>query len=211
MMAEGRYRCDICGAAGVPAPGRVCPLHVRASEQRLLADQASKPSAWVLAGQQEEALGPAMPQRETPPTLRLSEARAEPAPLVLASFSQRLFALLVDLPMAAMMGFFLAALGSASPIAATVMGLTGFSVYFLLSNSLGQLAGKATLGIKVVDPRTGREPGFGMGALRTVGMLLNLLTTFGMGFLMMVGDERKMTIHDHLARTIVVRTTAVRR
>jgi uncharacterized RDD family membrane protein YckC len=204
-MAEGRYRCSICGVAGVPVPGRVCPLHLRASEQRLLAGQAQKPSAWVLGAGDEAAVRP------LPPAVRKVGAPAEPAALELASFSQRLFALLVDLPIAAMMALFLAALGSASPIAATVMGLAGFFSYFLLSNSVGEMAGKAALGIRVIDPATGREPGFGKGALRTVGMALNLFTTFGFGFLMALWDRRRMTIHDYAAGTIVVRATGVRR
>lgn len=206
-MTTRTFRCVVCGEAVVPASGRVCPLHLPASEQQILAEQASRPSAWVLAGQHEEALGPAMPEWEHPPTLRLSKARAEPSGLVLASFSERFVAFAIDVVAATMIAVFLTPLTSGSPLAPSVIGLGSWWGYLLLSNSLGQLVGKATLGIKVIDPATGCQPGFGKGAVRTVGITLNLLFTFGFGFLMMIGDSRKMTMHDHLAGTLVIRKT----
>jgi uncharacterized RDD family membrane protein YckC len=208
-MAEGRYRCSICGVAAVPAPGRVCPLHLPASERQLLADQCGQPAAWVLSA------GPA--------AARLTEAPAAAAGLELASVSQRFWAYVIDLFAATVVAGFLALFASASLGAAVVMGLAGWWGYFLLANSLGQLAGKATMGIKVIDPATGREPGFVKGTLRTVGQALNLLLVLAIGsftagigmlvviWLMITWDVRNVTIHDAMAGTIVVRATPARR
>lgn len=214
-MTARTSRCVVCGTAVVPASGRVCPLHLRASEQQVLAEQASRPSAWVLAaGHDAAAPGPAAAKQEAqPPAMRPAEPTAPvgATELELAGFSQRFYAFIIDIFAASVTAGFLSLFAAASPAAAAFVGLAGFCGYFLLSNSLGQLAGKATLGIEVVDPATGREPGFGKGALRTIGQAMDLFLTFGLGFLIMAGDERKMTIHDHLAGTIVVRTTGVRR
>jgi uncharacterized RDD family membrane protein YckC len=216
-MAEERYRCAICGVAGVPAPGRVCPLHLRASEQRLLVSQATKPSAWVLGTQEGAAIPRAAVGREP---RRATQVPAEIAEFELAKMSQRFFALLIDVPIAAIMALFFAAIGSANPIAATVAGLVGWWGYFLLSNSLGQLAGKATVGIKVIDPATGREPGLTKGTVRTMGQAIGLVLilalaafTAGVGIilLMIAWNERNVTIDDAMAGTKVVRTPPARR
>lgn len=211
-MTPETYRCAICGTAVVPAPGLVCPLHLPTSEWHLLDEQAGSPSAWVLGGEGPATARPAPTKQELrPPAVQQADAPLKPEEVVLASFSQRLVAFLIDLPMAAMLALVFAAFASASPLAATVAGLVGFWTYFLMSNSLGQLVGKAALGIKVIDPVTGREPGFAKGALRTVGQVMSLFLTLGLGFLMMIEDERRMTLHDHLAGTIVVRTTEAER
>jgi hypothetical protein len=205
-MAEGRHRCNICGVADVPAPGRVCSLHLAASERELLADQGSKPVAWVLGA--------------SPAAARL-EAMATGTEL--ASVSQRFWAYVIDLFAASVTAGFLALFASASPGAALVMGLAGWWGYFLLANSLGQLAGKASMGIKVIDPATGREPGLIKGALRTVGQAVNLLLVLAVGFftagigllvvvwLMVTWDVRNVTIDDAVAGTRVVRAVPARR
>jgi uncharacterized RDD family membrane protein YckC len=210
----------------VRAPAEVCQLHLRASEKQLLAEQVNKASVWVLAAEPVAAPGPVAAKQEAQP---LAMRPAEPtAPvgatdLALASVSQRFYAFVIDLFAATVIAAFLAAFASASPTAAVVVGLGVWWGYFLLSNSLGQLAGKATLGIKVIDPATGREPGFAKGTLRTIGQALNLLLalffgslTFGLGYLviiwlMVTWDVRNVTIHDSMAGTTVVRTTGVRR
>jgi uncharacterized RDD family membrane protein YckC len=209
-MTTRTFRCVVCGTAGVRAPGRVCPLHLRASEQQLLVSQTKKPSAWVLGAQPAAAPGPAAAKQEAQPPAMRPAGPAAPVgatELELAGFSQRFYAFIIDIIVASVTAGFLSLFAAASPAAAAFVGLAGFCGYFLLSNSLGQLAGKATLGIKVVDPATGREPGFGKGALRTIGQAMGLFLTFGLGFLIMAGDERNMTMHDHLAGTLVIRRT----
>jgi uncharacterized RDD family membrane protein YckC len=153
----------------------------------------------------------------------LTEAPAAAAGLELASVSQRFWAYVIDLFAATLVAGFLALFASASLGAAVVMGLAGWWGYFLLANSLGQLAGKATMGIKVIDPATGREPGFVKGTLRTVGQALNLLLVLAIGsftagigmlvviWLMITWDVRNVTIHDAMAGTTVVRATPARR
>jgi len=199
-MTMTTHRCAICGVAVVPADGLVCPLHLRASEQRLLTGQEREPSAWVLAAKPgDSAYSP-------PPGERDAEAPREG--VVLAGFEERLVAFIIDLFAATVIAAVLMAFFSESGGSfVMVVGLGSWWGYFLLSNSLGQLAGKATLSLKVIDPVTGREPGFAKGTLRTIGMAMSLFLTLGFGFLMMVGDRRKMTIHDHMAGTIVVRIT----
>jgi uncharacterized RDD family membrane protein YckC len=222
-MAEGRYQCSICGVAGVPAPGRVCPLHLRASEQRLLVSQAKNPSAWILAAEPAAVPGPAAAEHEARPlAMRPAEPTASmgATELPLASVSQRFYAFVIDLFAATVIAAFLAAFASASPVAAVALGLGGWWGYFLLANSIGQLAGKATLGIKVIDPATGREPGFAKGTLRTMGQAIGLLLVLALGaftagigiiVLMITWDERNVTIDDAMAGTRVVRTEPVRR
>ena len=220
MSEETACRCRVCGVAAVPAPGQVCTLHLRVSERELVAAQARKPSAGVLGVQQGATVGRSAPERESQ---RVSEAPVEVAGLELASVSQRFYAFLIDVFAATVIAAFLAAFASASPAAAVVLGLGGWWGYFLLANSIGQLAGKATLGIKVVDPATGREPGFVKGTLRTIGQAIGLILavflgslTFGFGFLVLVWlmvtwDVRNVTIHDAMGGTEVVRTTWARR
>jgi hypothetical protein len=142
------------------------------------------------------------------------------AGLELASVSQRFIAFTIDVFSATVIAAFLAAFASASPTAAVVLGLGGWWGYFLLSNSIGQLAGKATLGIKVIDPATGREPGFAKGTLRTMGQAIGLLLVLALGaftagigviLLMITWDERNVTIDDAMAGTRVVRTAPARR
>lgn len=204
-MAEGRYRCSICGAAAVPGPGLVCSLHLPTSEWQLLANQSGQPAAWVLG---------------TGPVAARPEAAVGPE---LASVSQRFWAYVIDLFAATVIAGFLALFASASPPAALMMGLAGWWGYFLLANSLGQLAGKATMGIKVIDPATGRDPGLIKGVLRTVGQALNMLLVLAIGsftagigllvviWLMVTWDVRNVTIHDAMAGTIVVRAAPARR
>ena len=214
-MTEAASRCRVCGVAAVPAPGQVCTLHLRVSERELLAGQARKPSAWVL-GAQGGAAGPApRPRAEIVP-----EGPVAVAGLELASVSQRFIAFTIDVFSATVIAAFLAAFASASPTAAVVLGLGGWWGYFLLANSIGQLAGKATLGIKVIDPATGREPGFAKGTLRTMGQAIGLLLVLALGaftagigviLLMITWDERNVTIDDAMAGTRVVRTAPARR
>ncbi len=221
MAARPEY-CRICGAAVVGAPAEVCQLHLGASEEQLLAEQANKPSAWVLAAE-AAAVRPPTAKRELRPSPVLEEKPpTQVAGLELASVSQRFWAVVIDLFAATVIAGFLAALASASPTAALVVGLAGWWAYFLLANSLGQLAGKATMGIKVIDPATGREPGIVKGARRTIGQAFSLVfalffgsLTFGFGFvvlvwLMITWNVRNVTIHDELAGTVVVRTTRAR-
>ncbi len=53
-MTTGTRGCRICGAA-VQEPARYCRSHLRASEQRALAEQTGRPSAWILAVSLDDA------------------------------------------------------------------------------------------------------------------------------------------------------------
>ncbi len=66
----------------------------------------------------------------------------------------------------------------------------------------GQTPGQMMMGIRVVNA-AGETPGFGQSLLRALGYLLALLPV-GIGFLLILGDERKQGLHDHIAGTFVV-------
>jgi uncharacterized RDD family membrane protein YckC len=63
--------------------------------------------------------------------------------------------------------------------------------------------GKFLLGCQVVDARTGRALRPGQAVLRYLGYTVSSLT-FGLGFLWMLWDRRRQTLHDKLARSVVV-------
>lgn len=63
--------------------------------------------------------------------------------------------------------------------------------------------GKLLLGCQVVDARTGRALSLGRAVLRYLGYTLSGLT-LGLGFLWMLWDRRRQTLHDKLAGSIVV-------
>jgi uncharacterized RDD family membrane protein YckC len=78
------------------------------------------------------------------------------------------------------------------------------SLYFGLFWSLtGQTLGHRMLRLRVVDPR-GRPPRPWWAALRVLGHGLGLLAG-AMGWLWVAFDREKRGLHDHLARTYVVR------
>ena len=137
-----------------------------------------------------------------------SSRAAAPAAVEYAGFWQRVLAFTIDSIVAALAAIFLSGAFSGGALPGTAVGFAIWWGYFLLSNSVGRLAGKALFGIRVIDPATGAEPGFAKGALRTVGLAVSLLVSsfsFGLPFLMMVWDGRKRTVHDLIAGTVVVR------
>ena len=87
------------------------------------------------------------------------------------------------------------------------IGLVVWLVIALLQGRSGQSPGKALLGIRVVR-RDGSQPGFGLMLGRALCRLITgYLIPFAslVSFVMMLSDNRRRAIHDHLAGTLVVR------
>ena len=176
--------CTVCGEPATGALARFCQRHLRISEHRLLVQQRDAPSAWVLA------VGPVERGAR-------DHAQAEATDVELASVGRRFGAFVMDMVIATVM----ASMVVGSSVALGVFVWWG---YFLVANTLGALIGKGVFGIKVVDARTGGEPGLGGGAMRTVGLALDFLT-LSIGFLLALGSSRR-ALHDYVADTVVVRT-----
>lgn len=69
---------------------------------------------------------------------------------------------------------------------------------------------QATLGkmlgcIRIVDARTLGKPSVAQCLIRFAGILFSVLT-LGAGFMLMLRDKKGQTVHDKLARTIVIRS-----
>jgi len=78
--------------------------------------------------------------------------------------------------------------------------------YTLLESSEGQATiGKRALGLKVTN-LNGERISFGQATGRYFGKILSTLIIF-IGYLMMLWDENKQTLHDKMAGTLVVKAT----
>lgn len=87
---------------------------------------------------------------------------------------------------------------------------TGLLIWLVIAAVLGrsgQSPGKALLGIRVVR-RDGSPPGFGLMLGRTLCRFLSsFIIPFAsiISFVMMLSDQRRRTLHDHMVGTLVVR------
>ena len=82
--------------------------------------------------------------------------------------------------------------------------LTGW-LYFALQESGNSQAtiGKKALGLKVVNAE-GQRISFGQASGRHFGKIISTIILF-IGYLMMIWDEKKQTLHDKMANTYVVK------
>jgi uncharacterized RDD family membrane protein YckC len=105
------------------------------------------------------------------------------------AFALSLFGISVDTPLRSALG-----LGG---------WLVAVSLYFAFFwTILGQTPGMRAMGLRVIAP-TGRAPSRGQSARRLVGMAACVLT-LGVGFLLILLDERRRGLHDRVAGTLVV-------
>ena len=75
--------------------------------------------------------------------------------------------------------------------------------------TLAATPGKLLVGIKVVNAETGERLTFAQAALRYVGYIVSLIPLLA-GYFWMLGNSRKQTWHDLLAKSVVIRrATAV--
>jgi uncharacterized RDD family membrane protein YckC len=103
-------------------------------------------------------------------------------------------------------GFGAAMIGGEDPsvtlVALAVNMLIGFGYPIFFLGKWGQTLGKMALGIKVVTP-TGEPITYGRAAGRVASEIITGFT-FGIGYLMMLWDDEKRTLHDRIAGTRVV-------
>lgn len=77
------------------------------------------------------------------------------------------------------------------------------AVLVTLWRSAQTTVGKLTLGLRVLDSRSGRPPVMWQCVVRYLGYIINI-ASLGVGFFWIAVDRRKQGWHDKLARTIVV-------
>jgi uncharacterized RDD family membrane protein YckC len=75
--------------------------------------------------------------------------------------------------------------------------------FFLLWEILGNSPGKRLMGVRVVRPRTGDMPNIITGSIRLLAKVASV-GLLGVGFLLMLRDPQRRTLHDRLSGTIVV-------
>jgi len=135
-------------------------------------------------------------------------------PVTYASFGVRLVACLID--QAILVGVSIVLLIALSALAAAMENkeVEGFWIvlYYLLgwlyyagceSSAQRGTLGKRWLGLKVTD-LLGRRIGFGRATGRYFARLLSAAPLY-LGFLLMLGDPRKQTLHDKMSGCVVVR------
>ncbi|MDO8551543.1 MAG: RDD family protein [bacterium] len=139
-------------------------------------------------------------------------AQASPAvPLQnYASFGQRFAAIFLDSIVIGLLNSFIsyllnAAMGNTGGTIASVMSFALAILYYVLyQSSATQTLGKRVLKIKVVD-ENGKTPSAMTFFLREIiGKLISGII-LGIGYLMMLWDKKKQTLHDKIASTYVVR------
>ena len=80
---------------------------------------------------------------------------------------------------------------------------TAVAAYFVVASILCMSVGTWASGLRVVDARTWRRPSLARGTLRTLGIVLTIATV-GLGYVAMLFDEERRTLHDRIAGTRVV-------
>ncbi|HEX7906081.1 MAG TPA: RDD family protein [Chitinophagaceae bacterium] len=86
-----------------------------------------------------------------------------------------------------------------------VLSLVMNWLYYAISESSSTQAtlGKKALGLKVITT-DGQQISFGQATGRYFGKILSTVILF-IGYLMMIWDEKKQTLHDKMANTLVVK------
>ncbi|WP_432969030.1 RDD family protein [Dactylosporangium sp. CA-233914] len=102
--------------------------------------------------------------------------------------------------------------GSASGFSATRLSTGNWiafvfvvAYYIYMEGVLGRTVGKMVTGIRVVDEATGRAPGVGKAAIRTVLRIIDGIFAYLIGFIVVLSSQRRRRLGDMAARTLVVR------
>ena len=80
-----------------------------------------------------------------------------------------------------------------------------FAYYLLIEGYLGQTLGKMLLGIKVVREGSGRVPGLGAAAPRTVLRIIDGILVYAVAFVSVLASQKNQRLGDMVAKTLVVR------
>ncbi len=101
---------------------------------------------------------------------------------------------------------------SATGVSASLEGFSAliffvlvFAYYVILEGYLGQTLGKMLFGIKVVREDTGRVPGIGAAAIRTVLRIVDGLFSYLVAFIAVLASSKNQRLGDMAAHTLVVR------
>ena len=76
--------------------------------------------------------------------------------------------------------------------------------YQLWGDARGRSLGKEMMGLRIVDERTGRRPGWRGATLRIIGTIAGALSPLQVGWAWAIWDRRRQGWHDKFARTLVV-------
>ena len=135
-------------------------------------------------------------------------AMAGPRPEVdaqYAGFGARFVGLLIDGVILGVIGWVInTVFQNSMPALGSVLGLVvnvGYFVYFFTST--GQTPGAKVMGIKVIDGNGGLLS-VGSAVVRVIGSWVSTIILF-IGYLMMLWDGKKQTLHDKMAGSYVVR------
>jgi len=124
---------------------------------------------------------------------------SSPHPMNYAGFWIRLVAYLIDVVVVMIPGMLIIYAGLPS-ILNLILGLAYF-IYFPSSEYMAT-PGKMALGLIITDEH-GNRIGAGTAAVRYIGYLISILTV-GIGFFIIGFTEKRMGLHDMIARTRVV-------
>ena len=141
---------------------------------------------------------------------RLREGATVAGALDYAGFGKRFGAKFIDTILVYIINFgvgMFAAVAGANDGSITLVALAlnmiiafGYPIFFL--GKWGKTLGKMAVGIKVVTP-TGEPIGYGRAAGRVLAEIITGFT-FGIGYLMVLWDDEKRSLHDRIASTRVV-------
>ena len=126
-----------------------------------------------------------------------------------AGFWRRAGAYIIDSLIVAVVQIFALGFGGSAHQGTRLLSVLIFSIavflYYALfeSSQMQATPGKRAVGLKVTDLR-GEQISFGRALGRLFGQLVSFLT-FGVGYAMAVFTERRQTLHDMMAGTLVVR------
>ena len=125
-------------------------------------------------------------------------------PVIYAGFWQRVGAYLLDAMILAVVQFVVGRLLTSMPIVNMCINIVFGWLYFALQESGPRQAtpGKRAVGMVVTDLHGGRIT-FRQATGRYFGKILSAAIIF-IGYLMMTWDEKKQTLHDKMANTLVV-------
>ena len=91
--------------------------------------------------------------------------------------------------------------GSESSNAISLLLLALYRVYFI--GSSGKTPGKGVMGLKVIKEDGSSPIGYGAATMRVIGEFASSLI-LGLGYLLILFDDRKQGLHDKIAGTLVV-------
>src|SRR5882757_82226 len=140
----------------------------------------------------------------SPATATQSDHRSD-GPLPYAGFWKRAGAYVIDyILVAVLMQIAAMMIGPKGALFKIVFSVVGWTLYYavLESSSMQATLGKKALDLKVTDLQ-GERIGFGRALGRFFGQIPSFLI-FGVGFAMAVFTERRQTLHDKMAGTLVV-------